>query len=214
MRTTGSFEERLNADFIERGTVFSRVRPDPPRELTYSAGVLSWKLPRDSRNVTHFRIYANTEHNLVREVPVGQTFLQDSLSASRVFISSFNRNTGLESRRVLLNQAISGSGGYFVLTPADAVTPNLLNGEGQELLLNRATTTLATPTNRFAGKELELILIQDGTGGRQIAWNANYIGAHVDIDGRANRYCVFRYRVRTDLKLALTRFFQGTVAWS
>lgn len=83
----------------------------PPRGLKYVGGVLSWKAPQDTRNITHFRVYRDNEFTLIRELPFGQTELNDRLTAERVFVSSYNTSTGAESRKVLLSattQIING----------------------------------------------------------------------------------------------------------
>jgi hypothetical protein len=90
-----------------------QLRPKPPRGLTYGVNGLAWEKPTDLSNVTHFRVYANNENNLVRQIPVGQQFLNDNLVADRVFVSSYNANSGLESQKVAFLSAISpfASGG-------------------------------------------------------------------------------------------------------
>lgn len=116
---------------LGRATRLSRKRPLPPRGLRFNAalGLLSWESPRLTENVTHFRIYANNENTLVREVPNGQFYLQDNLTASRVFISSFNKPLGLESEKILLNEEIipTGGGSAFHTAGFDI-------GEGDDIL--------------------------------------------------------------------------------
>ena len=84
-------------------------RPQPPREVKFSGGILSWKPPQITKGITHYRIYAPDEKTIAREVPAGQTFLQDNLSSPRVFITSFSKPLGLESAQVQLpDRMISG----------------------------------------------------------------------------------------------------------
>lgn len=79
---------------------------DPPRSVKYAGGVIAWEPPQTMWNVTHFRIYRNTEYNLVREIPAGQRELSDNFSADRLFISSYNANTKQESRKIPLLEPI------------------------------------------------------------------------------------------------------------
>lgn len=106
-RRAGSQQSKLER-LVARTARLSPRRPAPPRELTYAGGVLSWKAPTDTSLVTHYRVYANSDSDvsLARDVPVGQTYLADNLSASRVFVSSFNSFTGQESERVPLQATI------------------------------------------------------------------------------------------------------------
>lgn len=92
---------------VRQSLVKFSQRPNQPRGIRFSGGVLQWEAPQDSEQVTHYRIYANTEANLVREVPVGQLFLNDNLTATQVFVSAFNRNSGLESIKVLLSSSLT-----------------------------------------------------------------------------------------------------------
>lgn len=83
---------------------------DPPREIAFADGSLTWKEPRDKTGVTHYRIYKNDEYNLVRQVPVGQTTLEDNIEADRVFMSSWNEPFERESSLALLDTPLSPSG--------------------------------------------------------------------------------------------------------
>src|SRR6185436_20381538 len=83
-----------------------RQRPQPVRGLKLFQGEVVWEKPVDAQwNVTHYRIYANTENNLVREVPVGQIHAGD-LTGDRIFVSSYNQDSGLESAKVMLSQPV------------------------------------------------------------------------------------------------------------
>lgn len=82
------------------------LRPRPPRELKSQAGLLSWKpaAKPDTFEVrpTHWRIYANTDADagLVRELPIGQLYLQDNLEAATVYVSAYSQPLNRESPRI------------------------------------------------------------------------------------------------------------------
>jgi hypothetical protein len=87
-----------------------------------------------------------------------------------------NENSCLEQYAPIRDFYIFGvpgsAGGFFVLVPtANAVTPNLVNGANQKLILNQsAQITINTPINSagviLAGRSLALYVIQDATGQR------------------------------------------------
>ena len=84
-------------------TRFSRIAPLPPREINFSNGVLQWKHPLYHKDrITHYRVYVNDTATLVREVPVGQTVVNDLLAGDRFFVSSYNFPAGVESNLTLL----------------------------------------------------------------------------------------------------------------
>ncbi len=84
-----------------------QVRPEPPRDVRYVTGVLSWTAPKNTEGITHYNVYAGTEHNLVRQISAGQTFLNDNLSADRVFVTSYNATNDLESVRTAYEASVS-----------------------------------------------------------------------------------------------------------
>jgi hypothetical protein len=89
--------------YVER---ISHKPLDPPRDVKYLGGVVSWSPPQETRNVTHFRIYKDNEYQLIRQVPLGQTELRDRIVADRLFVSCYNSSTKRESRKVLLGEAV------------------------------------------------------------------------------------------------------------
>lgn len=114
---------------LGRAVRLSRIRPNPPRGLRYhiSTKTLSWEAPVSERNITHYRVYTDTDTNLVRMVPVYQRFLQDNFSARRVFVTSYNLPLNLESSPAFLSQVIS--------SPLDSIfhTAGFGIGEGDDL---------------------------------------------------------------------------------
>jgi len=89
-----------------RITQSSRRRPDPPVGLKYDAatGVLSWEAPIRSKEVTHYRVYAENEKlvSLAREVSAGQTQIADLFEATNVIVVSYNVHFDTESEPVVL----------------------------------------------------------------------------------------------------------------
>ena len=67
----------------------------------------------------------------------------------------------------------------FVQTVASSATPALDLSQGKIVIFNtgaNATVTWAAPTNvPTAGSSVTVIITQDATGGRTVAWNAAYI---------------------------------------
>lgn len=122
-----------NVNWKELGRVLrvSRKRPDPPKGLRYDStlGLLSWEEPIRRENVTHYRIYANNERNLVRMVPVYQRYLQDNLTADRVLVTSYNLPLGLESPPAVLQAEIGPPG----IGDALFYTAGFDIGEGEEI---------------------------------------------------------------------------------
>lgn len=147
-RTSTRRTERL-AESGKQKLRLARVRPEEPRGAKFLDGVVSWEEPKETSNVTHYNIYLDLETNLVQRVPQGQVTVA-GLSGERVFISSYNELSGLESIKILLDQQIgspdkdvppkptalvSNRPGYLVLT-----YPSFID------LVNVATISSATWT--------------------------------------------------------------------
>lgn len=98
--------ERDNTGATQRATRVIRTPLQPPRGLKHLGGVISWEPPSDTTGITHYRVYLNTEFNLVREVSNGQTEVRD-LSGERIFVSSYNANLERESRKVPLTGGVT-----------------------------------------------------------------------------------------------------------
>lgn len=171
MRPAGDTIRRV----VERSALF-QVTPDPPRDPQFANGTISWTAPQDSRSVTHYRIYANDERNLVRQVPLDQLFLQDNLTAARVFISAFNAAGKKESSKVLLKAAVAPvptgvvalNGFYTVPLVAAHFTPDRSLGLTQNIVVVAACTINApiiTGGAFAAGDWLDLRIVQDAVNG-------------------------------------------------
>lgn len=143
------------------------VQPDPPRGLKFADGKLSWEKPRNTKGLTHFNIYANTESNLVRRVPAGQLELQDNLTADRVFVSSFNAASNIQSSPVVLQQAVApvATGGGTVqpligeVTDVTAADPVPVVVDGQTLA-SITMTAKAPAGSQFGTGDTEFAGVQ------------------------------------------------------
>jgi hypothetical protein len=60
---------------------------------------------------------------------------------------------------------------YMTVTEAPTTTLDWHNGNAQSLTLT-GNRTMAAPVNVVDGAEIDLLVIQDGTGGRTLTWNA------------------------------------------
>ena len=92
----------------------------------------------------------------------------------------------------------STSVGIYLVAGAASITLDLANGLVQEIVLNRATTTITdvvfgsdavTPGTRFM-----LIFTSDGTAGRNVAWGTKFAGTGaIALDGEANAINIFEF---------------------
>lgn len=80
-------------------------QPDPPRGIRFLRGTIFWDDPEHHDNVTHYNIYAGDENNHYARVP-SKTTCYTGIRAQRVFISSFNEASGLESRKIPYNNVV------------------------------------------------------------------------------------------------------------
>lgn len=95
------------------------TRPSPPRGPVFRGGQISWEPSADAAwnsGPTHYRVYLDTENQLVAEVPISQTSITPPRAAQRAFISSYSSVSQLESVHVLLQ------------TPVGIASSNLLPG--------------------------------------------------------------------------------------
>jgi len=97
--------DRLEKRSLNRSVRFSRIRPQPPRQVAVTTTMVTWKPPADLTNITHFRIYANgnADTNLAREVSVGQN--EVDLVAQSAWVSSYSLTGQSESVRVRASAA-------------------------------------------------------------------------------------------------------------
>jgi len=76
-----------------------------------------------------------------------------------------------------------------VTSPAFAAsfTPNAMSAETVQLGALTANLTVNAPTNPTTGARLTFRILQDGTGGRTVSWNAAFIHAWSDAGNTANK---------------------------
>ncbi len=115
-------------------------------------------------------------------------------------------SSGVISGGVLTPAApYSTSGGIYYVGGATTITLDLSNGLTQEILLDRATTTISdavfgtdpsTPGTMFT-----VIIENDGTDGRVLVWGGNFRGVGaVGIDSTPNLLNVFQFMTMRDGK--------------
>jgi len=99
----------------------------------------------------------------------------------------------------------STSGGIYYVGGATTITLDLSNGLTQEILLDRATTTISDavfgsdPTT--PGTPFTVIIKNDGTDGRTVVWGGNFRGVGaVQIDSTPNLLNVFQFMTMRDGK--------------
>lgn len=81
---------------------------------------------------------------------------------------------------------VQGPKGRFTLTDAATIATNASLGETPEVTLG-GNRTMGAPTNLWKGKRLRYVVIQDGTGGRTLAWNAVFKQAWSDTGNTAGK---------------------------
>ena len=153
-----------DARMARRAARISRMPLEPPREVRYDDGVLSWKAPASAESVTHFRIYRNTENLLVRELPSGQLFLNDHLIADRLFMSSYNKPFGVESMRLLVPGPIRPTKVDLALDVKGIL--HILNGGTSADSAEMAAETLNFYPKEYIDElEDRILALEEGGGG-------------------------------------------------
>lgn len=82
-------------------------------------------------------------------------------------------NGTLQSGDVVIPSEQYQGEGYIVLTDAATIAVDAALGNVCEVTLG-GNRTMGAPTNLYKGQRLTFVVIQDGTGGRTLAWNAAY----------------------------------------
>ncbi len=165
MSVLGTSTARRTQDLlvIDRDSRQLKQRPLPPRPISLVAGVLLWDYPQFTANVTHFRIY-NVDGQRFAEVSAGQTKLI-GFDSARAYLTSYDSRTDLESYQASVAGSAASSGGF--LTPA-------------EYLLTASSTNVTALGTGTAGELRYVIIETDATAGRQIVWDATFLGVTVD----------------------------------
>lgn len=95
-----------------------------------------------------------------------------------------------------------------VLTDGATVTPDVALSNNFTWTIG-GNRTLANPSNVVQGMTWQVIVKQDGTGGRTITWGANYVGGNgvatstIQPESGANRYTIFTFYALTTSKIAI-----------
>lgn len=92
----------------------------------------------------------------------------------------------------------AGSVTYYVGTiSAGTYTPNITNGEVQEITLT-SNVTINAVTGASGPAKLKLVLVQDATGSRTVTWDSSYIGVNItDVDFTPGTYSVYEFILRS-----------------
>lgn len=90
------------------------------------------------------------------------------------------------------------------------ITPDAARAEFITVSTLTAANTVAAPTNASAGQRLEFRFVQDGTGGRTVAWNAIFHGVTLAASGTANQMATIGFRY--DGTRWIQQFTSGWVA--
>jgi hypothetical protein len=121
------------------------------------------------------------------------------------------------TNRGLVIGGLAGTAGVlegYVLATIDGagnVTPDLSKGLNQEVLLTRNVGIVA-PANSPGPTTWTLILVQDATGGRTVAFDAGYVGAAAlpaMLNTTADTYSSLDFVIRSDGKCALSNIVTG-----
>lgn len=151
---------------LGRATRLSRIRPKPPRGGTYNSttNTLSWEPPADRNNITHYRIYADSESSLLLEMPAGQRQVSGLPAMNRAFISSINSVSRLESSKALVPGPIGPSVADTVYSATETITGDVTDYAGP-------TTSILQDMVFY------LTLVIGGSGEYTITWDATYFDA-------------------------------------
>ena len=116
-------------------------RPNPPRGVVFRNGLISWEASADATwpsGPDFYRVYLDNENTLTAQCPIGQTSLAPPRSAARVFVSSYNSTSGMESPKVLLQTPVGiatanlSPGGTSIASLATQNLSNLCENPGFE----------------------------------------------------------------------------------
>lgn len=108
-----------------------------------------------------------------------------------------------------------GDNGWATIASADVITPELSDGLTEAVVLDRALTTIEPATYLAAvpnaGFQFTIKVIQDATGGRQIAWNAAYKDASLHPpDEQPEKVSTYNFVTRPDGNFDLNSVQIGT----
>lgn len=136
-------------------------RPDPPRDVRYKNGAVTWTPPSNMSIVTHFCVRIDDDAALPSAVLSAGSTWTPVPSARMVFVSSYNDNNRLESARIKVDVVGGASGGGSVTSLVVTLDPG-------------ASTTNITADDGVAGALLVVKVKNNPTGEGLITWDANF----------------------------------------
>ena len=98
------------------------------------------------------------------------------------------------------------------ITSADTITPNCANGVDQWINFDRASTHIAAMAGPIAGQWMEMLIIIDATGGRDMTLDSSYKtpnGAGITLNTDANARNLLSFRVQDDLAVSVDLIQEG-----
>ncbi len=95
--------DRLVRIGLSRDSKMLGVRPQPPKPKALVGGVLTLDEPKETANITHYKIYG-AGGVLFEKVPVGQTKLI-GFTETKAFLTAFDDRSEIESHEM----AVSGT---------------------------------------------------------------------------------------------------------
>jgi len=183
--------DRLNRTRLSRDSVMLGLRPLPPKPASLMGGVLTWEEPKQTDNITHYKVYLRAG-TLFAKVPVGQTQLV-GFTEDKAFLTSFDDRSLSESYELAISgTATSGGGGGTSGTIDFALTSG-------------TTTTIVLPTPTPSGT-LYVFVKADGPTAA-LAWGASAKWAPTELDSTANTWTVFTFIGRRDPLDSIIKWF-------
>lgn len=171
MRRVRYSQDDLSLRELGRAAVLVRRRPQPPREVAFADGILSWTAPKDVSGVTHYNVYAPNDVTLVRRLPVGQRKLEDNLRAPAAWVSSWNEPLGLESVKIRIQADIKPINERVSVTTFGAVPDGVIVFDGA---INASDATFTSASANFTAADIgKVIWIKDAG-----ATGSSYVQSH------------------------------------
>lgn len=88
--------------------------------------------------------------------------------------AEISANTVVQNIFAVSNQGVTNAYVYKTITDGTTITINCNDSDCQVVTLG-GNRTMAAPTNPSDGQQVDLLVIQDSTGGRTLTWNAAFL---------------------------------------
>ena len=136
----------------------------------------------------------------------GSDITSGTVDAARLPVATASEFRSGASARVLGVTETAAAGAYVGLTDAATIAVDMSTGVNFSVTLG-GNRTLGAPTNTTEGRTGSILIYQDGTGGRTLAFNAVYKfvgGTAFSIDTTASRLSILHYEVINSTTIFLT----------